>query len=346
MKRLPARVVEDILGQIVDRKFPYEEKEEKPRNWAAYNRARINELSNLIELIRQYVDDIEDYELPEKDSTRGPDEQITIHEKAKAILLTEMFQADERTASGLVKLFAEKLGIISEFSPRTIGRAYYDDRVKALLNLVQKKSSAAIQGKETSFSGDGTGLSKSNKVNWERDKEDDKKHKDFDMLSCMIANNYHVCTGFITQQGPINDAPTLKPIWEQTMEIHSNYIEEAQFDAGFISRENVSLVAQHATPYFFPKRNLTLKPKGHPAWRDMLYNSLTDTQNWLREYHKRSNVETYNSCLERRFTKPLNCKHKQGNNTETTARIVIENFAQLNVAREEEGLDLTPKYVT
>ena len=109
---------------------------------------RINELSNLIELIQQYVDGLEEYELPEKDSIRGPDERITVHEKAKAILLTEMFQADERTASGLVKLFSEKLGIISELSPQTIGRACYDDRVKTLPNLVQKKSSAAIQGED------------------------------------------------------------------------------------------------------------------------------------------------------------------------------------------------------
>jgi len=135
-------------------------------------------------------------------------------------------------------------------------------------------------------------------VNWVRDKEDNKKHKDFNMLSCMIANNYNVCTASIVQQGPINDAPTLPALWKQTMEIHGKYIQTAQFDSGFISRENVGIVAEYATPYFFPKRNLTLKPKGVPAWRDMLWQCVTNTQEWLRNYHERSNSESFNSCIE------------------------------------------------
>lgn len=346
MKKLPARVLKDILEQVVDRKFAYEEKGEKPRNWSAYNRARIKELSNTLDLIRQYVDDVEEYELPEKDSSMGREEEITVHEKAKAVLIAEMFQADERTASDWINILGPRLGMTSEMSPRTIGRAYYDDRVKALLKLVHKKTSAAIQGKETSFSGDSKGLRKSNKVNWARDKEDEKKHKDFNMLSSMIANNYNVCTAFIVQQGPINDAPTLPTLWEQTIEIHGNYIQTAQFDSGFLSRENVGRVAEHAIPYFFPKRNLTLKPKGVPAWRNMLWECVTNTQEWLRGYHERSNSESFNSCVERRFSKPLNCKYDEGQDTETTARIIIENFAQLNIARETEGIDLKPKYVT
>ncbi|MBI2598249.1 MAG: hypothetical protein HYW50_03575 [Candidatus Diapherotrites archaeon] len=311
MKTLPPRVLEDILEQITSRKFPYEPKEEKQRDWSAYNKARVKELSNVLDLIKQYVNDVEEYELPKKQSNMGPPEEISVHEKAKAVLLTELLQADERTASDWVNILGPRLGIMHEMAPRTIGRAYSDDRVITLLQLVHKKTSTAIQGKEHSFSGDSTGLKKTNKVNYARDKEDEEKRKDFNMLTIMVANNYHVCTALLSQQGPINDAPTLPIIWKQTLAIHGDYITEAQFDAGFISRNNVGLVAETAAPYFFPKKNLTLKPLGVLAWRDMLWECVTNTQEWLRGYHPRSNVETYNHQNKK---KPRHRNNQQSHN--------------------------------
>ncbi|MFH0955345.1 MAG: hypothetical protein V1777_04550 [Candidatus Micrarchaeota archaeon] len=346
MKKLPVRVLADLLEQVTERKFPYEPKKETQRNWASYNRARVKELTNVLNLIKSYVDSIDEYELPKQHVKKSWDnEDFTVHEKAKAVLLAEFLQADERTASDWVNILGPRLGMISEMSPRTIGRAYYDERVKALLRLVHKKTSMAVQGHEKSFSGDSTGQKKNNHVHYSRDKLDEEKRKDFAMASLMIANHYHVCTAFeFSPSGPINDAPILPELWQQTLDVHEDYIEEAQFDAGFISRANVGLVAQTATPYFFVKKNLTLAPKGIPAWRDMIYDCVTNTQEWLRGYHPRSNSETYNSCLQRRYTKPLNCKHPAGQKTESFARVISENFVQLNTAHHEHHLDTTPKY--
>ncbi len=349
MKTLPARVLADTLEQIVDRKFAYESKEAKKIDWSSYNRAKVQEISGVLDLIKNYVDDVEEYELPKKPVNKiEVDDDISVHEKAKAVLLAEYMQADERTASDWINILGPRVGIASQMSPRTIGRAYYDDRVRALISLVFKKSSAAIQGKENSFSGDSTGFKKNNKVHYSRDKLDDEKKKDFAMVSLMVSNKYHVATAFMFHEhGPINDAPTLPELWRQTNEIHGDYIEKAQFDAGYTGRENTQLIRDDGTePYIFPKRNLTLKPLGHPAWRDMIYECATNTQEWLREYHARSNVETYNSTLKYRFQKPLNCKDGKGQETESKARTIIENFCQLNTAHYEEELDLTPKYVT
>lgn len=348
MKKLPARVLADTLEQIVDRKFAYKSKEAKPIDWGSYNRAKVQEISGVLDLIKNYVDDVEEYELPSKSEPLGKEEIISVHEKAKAVMIAEFMQADERTASDWVNILGPRVGIVSQMSPRTIGRAYYDDRVRALISIVFKKSSAAIQGKESSFSGDSTGFKKNNKVHYSRDKLDEDKKKDFAMVSLMVSNKYHVATAFIFHEsGSINDAPTLPELWRQTTEIHGDYIQKAQFDAGFPSRENVQLIANSgATPYIFPKRNFTLKPLGYPAWRDMLYECTTNTQEWLRQYHARSNAETRNSCDQRKFTKPLNCRKGKGQETESKTRIIIGNFTQLNTAHHEEQLDLTPKYVS
>lgn len=340
MKKLPPRVVADVLEQITERKFPYIPKEEKKRDWSAYNAARQSELPGMLIAIRRHVDDVT---FPELKRGRGKPPEHSAHDKAKAVLLADLFQADERTASGLVSLFMEKLGIENEMSPRAIGRAYYDDDVQYILHKIIEKTNEPIQGLETSFSGDSTGAAKSMKVNWARDKEDDEKHKDFNMLSLMVSDNFHIISSYdVHESGPINDAPTLPKLFDKAKELHP-YMEKCEWDAGFISRANVQHIADNGVkPYIFPKRNLTLKPLGKPAWRDMLYECITQPQEWLEGYHDRSNVESVNHCIDNRFTKPVRQKYFKGQWGKHQSRFAIHNLAQTNTNHYEHG---TPLFV-
>ncbi len=339
MKRLPPRVVADVLEQITERKFPYLPKEEVKRDWSAYNHARESELPGMLVAIRRHVDAVS---LPKLRRGVGKPPTHSAHNKAKALLLAELFQADERSATGLVSLFMEKLGIDEEMSPSTIGRAYYEDDVQYILHKIVEKTNEPIQGLETSFSGDSTGVKKSNKVNWANDKEDEEKHKDFDMLSIVASNQFHVISAYDLNQGPINDAPTLPALFDETKKLHP-CMAKVQYDAGFISRLNVQHIANNGVmPYIFPKKNLTLKPLGCPAWREMLYECITNTQNWLREYHERSNIESVNHCLDTKFTKPIRQKHPKGRLGKQQARIVIHNLFQTHTNHYEHN---TPLFV-
>ena len=145
---MPDRILNDLLDQISSRKFPYKGRNKKKVNWAAYNRARIECLENILYLIKTSVDNVELIELRNRGQGRPP--KHSAKDKAKAILLAELFQADERTASGLVSLFREKLGIEEEMSPRTIGRAYYDPDVRYILQELLKQSNEYIKGKAKS----------------------------------------------------------------------------------------------------------------------------------------------------------------------------------------------------
>lgn len=338
MKKLPPRVVADVLEQITERKFPYIPKEKKKRDWSAYNAARQSELPEMLIAIRRHVDDVTFLELRRG---RGKPPKHSPQDNAKAVLLAELFQADERSASGLVSLFLEKLGIENEMSPRAIGRAYYNGDVHYILHKIIEKTNEPIQGLETSFSGDSTGISKSSKVNWARDKEDKETHRDFGMLSIMGSNQFHIISAYdIHEHGPINDAPTLPKLLDETKKLHP-CMKKADFDAGFISRINVQYIANSGVePYIFPKKNLTLKPKGFPAWRNMLYECITNSQEWLRSYHERSNIESINHCLDNRFTKPVRQKHFKGQCGKIQARISIHNLIQTHISHHEHKTSL------
>ena len=73
-------------------------------------------------------------------------------------------------------------------------------------------------------------------------------------------------------------------------------------DAGFVDRKLVQLINDCGmTPYVFPKKNLTLKSKSCPAWKQMWIKLLKATQTWLKEYHVRSHSESFHSSFKRIF---------------------------------------------
>lgn len=156
----------------------------------------------------------------------------------------------------------------------------------------------------------------------------------------MASNQFHIISAYDLDEGPINDAPTLPLLFDETIKLHP-CLEKAQFDAGFISRLNVQHISScKARPFIFPKKNLTLKPKGCPSWRDMLYDCITNPQEWLREYHERSNIESVNHCLDNRFTKPVRQKYFKGQWGKQQARICLHNLAQTHINHYEHNTPL------
>jgi len=51
------------------------------------------------------------------------------------------------------------------------------------------------------------------------------------------------------------------------------------------------------------EENVTLRAKGHPPWRYMLYHFIKDTQSLLRQYYQKPISESVNSAFHRMFEK-------------------------------------------
>ena len=69
-------------------------------------------------------------------------------------------------AEGLLLLFREKLDINRHFSYKTIERGYDREAVNEILDEIVVITNESVEGKETTFSFDGTGFSTSNKENY------------------------------------------------------------------------------------------------------------------------------------------------------------------------------------
>lgn len=91
-------------------------------------------------------------------------------------------------------------------------------------------------------------------------------------------------------------------------------------------------------PRIFPKKGVSLKAKGSQAWKRMMLEFVEDTQEWLRQYHSHSIVETVNSTLKRLFG-PLRKKLVERRATEILARISVYNIRQLVYLKYTKGIN-------
>ncbi len=324
-----------LIGDVRERKFPYEAKEENPIDWAAYTEAQVEEVNDTLVLIRETVDATPEPEPPR--SHKGRTHEYTAHDLAKALLLQQYFQASNRVTQGYARLFKEKLALDRVPHYKAIERAYEDPRVKRVLHDVFELTQQPERGHIQGLTLDGSGLPRSVKANWESQKHTPQaKREHYDgsvtMLTVphlMVAAHVPLAVGFD------NEFPTLKPLLEATVARHGRLNGAVVTgDAAFLSRANCTLIEAHGgIPRIFPKRGVTLAPQGHRAWTRMLDAFVENPQGWLRDYHARSGSECHWGRDKHRNPRPLRRRLHRRRGTEKHLRFTTDNLTRLAYLR-------------
>jgi len=327
----------EIIRQLKEKEFKYAPREEKAIDWHAYNEAQLNDLRFFLTQTTRLVDKAAGL-LPQTERGVGRPSKLAA-DIAKADLLMEYLKVSERAASTWVWIFKEKLGITDELSPRTIGRGFENPDVIFILERVFEWTADAFQDAEKSVAIDATGVPESIKQNYESTKsESHEKAEGFLKLSIAVGTECHGIGAYALSRGRA-DSPFFAPLLQQTHARWQN-VDAASADAGYLSHPNCQTAADLGIePYIFPKTGITLNQKGHPAWKAMLLGLTSDAQSWLFAYHLRSNVETVNSCLARRFGK-LSCVKDLCKNNEELTRLILHNLRQENTAWFEGKISL------
>jgi len=320
-----ANALKKLLSSIDQKEFKYQKKEKQRINWTAYDCAQIHEISDMLRNIRDTVDYVcIELDIDSKPKSRG---RPPTHpgDVAKAILMQQYFGIANRVAEGLVYLFKEKLGV-SEFSYKTIERGYGRDDVKTIVHRANELTQVPIFDEEHNFSIDGTGLSTSIKQNYETEKKKRNMHA-FEQVILTVGTQYKMIASAIVTDNPYAaEGPYLEPSVENVLHLYSS-IDMMTGDAAFLSRKNATEITDAgAIPRLYPKINVTLRAKGHPSWKYMLYQLLKDPQTWLRQYHQRSISESVNSAFQRMFSKKLTRKGSSRRKTEILVRVCDFNI--------------------
>ncbi|MFW5872032.1 MAG: transposase [bacterium] len=266
----------------------YEGNTQRKVQWSIYTANQINDVLNTINFINAEVEAV-----PWIEPEGGVGRPATHPKKlAKAILFIELMGIPERKAQGWITLLKSHLNIEENLDDRVIGKAYNNDAVFSILQSIFKKNSSG----NGVFCGDGSGLEQSRKENYESTK---KKG----LYMTTIVDSRQIVQEFsLESKQECQLMHDLVKNLKERLQDNPQIQQKLTLDAGFIDRKLTELISQSGMkPFIFPKKNLTFKAKGSFAWKKMLNSFINDVQSWLKEYHIRSNVESFFSSLKRIF---------------------------------------------
>lgn len=304
MTKLPNKEFRQMVPLLREKEF-YESEVPREISWPEYNLSQIKEATELLDFIRESVDKCEEFKRKGK---RG--RPLTNPKSlAKAILICEALGFPERIAEGWLKALGPYVGIHEKLDDGVIGDAYDKLEVVSILKQVFHFSKSS----DEKLSGDGTGLEKSRKENY----ESAKKYATY-MISIVDSRE-------IVQAFELGDRAECKVMKKLIDEVDGDSL---RLDAGFNDRELVKKIADlEMIPYVFPKSNNNLN--GSPAWKNMYLELYYDVMQWLTEYHQRSHSESFHSSFKRKnpLLKKINPLPRL---CQVMARIILHNRRRLS----------------
>jgi len=103
-------------------------------------------------------------------------------------------------------------------------------------------------------------------------------------------------------------------------------------DSGYLARKNVQLVADKGgVPFVKLKKNVdrNSKPRGCPAWKDMVRFQLDHPRKFRRVYRFRVLVESSFSVFKSKFLDFVRCRLPASIFTEIFGKIILLNLIQV-----------------
>jgi len=279
----------------------YNAQEPRKINWSAYTLSQINEAEESLGFIREMVNS----SFCPKVRKNATSPKLL----AKAILLSEYLGSPERQTEGWIKIFGPSVGIHKKIDDWVIGDGYSRPEVASILYeiFLTTKDSDGI------LSGDGTGLERTRKQNYESRKERG------DYMTSIVDSREIVQAFDITGRGECE-------VMKELINLVSG--SSLRLDAGFNDRSLVKAIEQlFMTPYVYPKSSNILN--GHVSWKYMYLEFFYETYKWLKKYHQRSHTESFHSAFKRVYGEVTKINYT-ARFVQICARIILHNFRRLS----------------
>ena len=307
MQRHPNQQFRKLVVDVRNKFFEYPKQEHRKTNWQSYNLSKINDVKSILVFIKNSVDSI----FIDEDFDKVGRPSINPRYLAKAILFCEAVGIPERQAQGWLEIMGPFLGVYEKLDDRVIGKAYENPEVIRILKKV-------FDGTKTSdglLNGDGTGLERSRKENY----ESTKKKKAGQYMTSIVDSRE------IVQAFDISGIQECQIMHELIKNVKGKNLT---LDAGFNDRRLVTEISRLGMkPFIFPKKSNNIN--GNVYWQEMYLDFYYNTIDWLKNYHQRSHTESFHSSFKRTFgilTKLKFCSKF----TQVCARIIIHNFRRIN----------------
>ncbi len=215
----------------------------------------------------------------------------------------------------------------------------------AILRQLIRDSALPLKGLETDFAIDSTGFRTTSFGAYCQEKHDGKKKNVWLKAHLCVGVKTHAVTDVIvtgSEGEGSGDTTNFAPLVTATAD--GFFINEVSADKAYASKANHEAVASVGGTAYIPfKSNNVANARGERRsriWRKAFHLFQANRAEFDQHYHKRSNVESANSAIKRKFGETLKSKNRLAQENELLCKILAYNLTVLIHEAYENGVDL------
>lgn len=309
------------------------------QEWSAYNAAQANEKVRVAELLRDLCSVI-DNPVQGRGRPRLP--------MADAIFCATMkvySGMSARRATSDLREFA-KNGLINK-APHynSVINALENPDLTPFLRRLIEESAAPLAAVETDFAADSSGFSTNVYARWFNAKYGREMAYNFWLKAhVMVGTRTNVITAVEVTDHRTNDSPMLPTLLQSSAKRFT--MKRVSADKGYLADSNVQAIAAHGAEAFIaPKvttvlnRPIDASRKKSETWDRMLHYYHYRKEDFLRHYHRRSNVETTFHMIKAKFGSRIRSKSVTAMVNEVLCKVLCHNLCVLVQSIYELGIE-------
>jgi transposase len=316
----------------------------KPRKQYAqsptYTKGQTEEMRLVDSLLRELVDEVSDF--PRMPGLPGP-APTSIRDDLYCAILKVYSGLSGRRACGVFANVADR-GLLSRAPSFAVASNLLTrPEVTPILYRLLSLSAMPLNGLEERgvVAPDSTGVQTTSFGGWREDKHGEKRQKRWLKVHAMVGTKTHVIIRALVGEANSSDSPQFEPLLRGTFEdgFHPTVIVA---DKGYLSQDNYRLAADLGIQAYIPfKLNSRSRRRGansSSAWRKAFYLFQANREEFDRNYHKRSNVESVFSALKRKFGENVRSRKPVAQVNEILCKLIAYNLTVVVHEMFENGI--------
>lgn len=321
--------------------------ENLPQNWPAYNHAQVNEEAKLKELLCALCQSIEE---PPQVMGRP---RVPLADMIFAVCLKVYSGMSGRRSQSDMREALERGYLSRPVHYNTISKYLEKEELTPVLKQLIIESNLPLQSVEHDFAVDSSGFSTGVYKKWVdakwgvldfHGKKQRVQVQDWVKAHLMCGVTTNIVTAVEITHARGGDSPQFEPLVEQTAQNFT--LREVSADKSYSSAKNLYLVESKGGEPYIPFRKSTttttsyyVKNKQPSIWIRMYHQYMANQDEFMRHYHKRSNVEATFSMIKRKFGERLRSKTTAVQINEVLAKVLCHNICVVIQSMYELGVE-------
>lgn len=322
---------------LIQREEQIRQRKTYSQDWASYDLAKTNEEGLFKALIEELLSNCVEVPEHKKAGRRG----YSVREKLLFMCLKVYYKSDLRKTVSILKELKKVDYIPRVPSFKSIDNFFNDKSLSLILDDLILISALPLANVEEVGAIDATGFSISKFQRWFDFKWGKLEGKE------RIWRKAHVCIGcktnvFLSVKVTESNVADAK-MTEEVIGMKTKYFDMKDFvaDKAYLCRRIIKFLDNLGLEIYIPfKSNSVGKPKGCRLWRVMFEKFHNENEDYMKKYHRRSNIETAFFMVKQNFGDNILTKNLEANINEIKVKFLCQNISTLIQEAYERDIEI------